>query len=204
MHHSRTAAIAAALALLPVSARAHHFMDGDIPRTSLEGFFSGLAHPIVGPEHLAFIVAMALAGAAARRVVLVPLVFVLATVAGCFAHLGAGPAAGGETAAVATALLAGVLVTLAWRRLPPAFWVAFAAAGGAVHGHAYGAAVLGAEPAPVGAYLAGFAAVQAALGAGGAWAVLRLVGSRRELGGLVFRSGGVGAGMLAVLALAQA
>lgn len=203
MRRSRSAALAVS-AFLPAPAWAHHFMDGSVPRTPLEGFLSGLAHPVIGPEHLAFVVATALAGVAARRIVLVPLVFVLATGAGCVVRLGAGTATGGEAAAVATALLAGLLVALAWRRLTPGFWIAFAAVGGAVHGHAYGAAVVGAEPSPVGAYLAGFVAVQAVLGCGGAYAVARLLRHREDLAEFVFRAGGVGAGMLAALVVVQA
>lgn len=203
MHRFRIVAVAALSTLLPVSAQAHHFMDGSVPQTLFEGFLSGLAHPVIGPEHLGFIIAMALAAAAARRIVLVPLVFVLATAVGCAVHLGGGPVPGGEPAAIAAALFAGALLAIAWHRTMPGLWVAFAAVGGVIHGHAYGAAIVGAEPAPVGSYLAGFAVVQAVLCCGGAYAISRILRLRGDLGGLVFRSGGVGVGMLAVLVAAR-
>lgn len=50
--------VAAMAIVLPGVARAHHFMDGQLPRTLTQGWLSGLAHPIIGVDHLAFVVAM--------------------------------------------------------------------------------------------------------------------------------------------------
>ena len=38
---------------------AHHPMGGNTPSTLWEGLLSGVGHPIIGFDHLAFIVAMA-------------------------------------------------------------------------------------------------------------------------------------------------
>ena len=40
-----------------VPAEAHHVMGGRMPSTFMEGLLSGLGHPVVGLDHLAFIVA---------------------------------------------------------------------------------------------------------------------------------------------------
>jgi len=41
---------------------AHHTMGGGMPSNFFEGFMSGLAHPVIGVDHLAFIVALGLVG----------------------------------------------------------------------------------------------------------------------------------------------
>ena len=35
---------------------AHHAMDGQMPTSFAQGLLSGLAHPVIGPDHLAFII----------------------------------------------------------------------------------------------------------------------------------------------------
>ncbi len=50
----------ATLALLaPATAFAHHGMDGETPATLTQGLVSGLAHPVIGLDHLAFVLALA-------------------------------------------------------------------------------------------------------------------------------------------------
>ena len=46
------------------AAHAHHVMGGQTPATFVQGLLSGFGHPIIGIDHLAFIVAM---GVAAHR-----------------------------------------------------------------------------------------------------------------------------------------
>ena len=50
----------AALALAP-SAHAHHPMGGATPGNLFEGLASGLAHPVIGLDHLLFILAVGVA-----------------------------------------------------------------------------------------------------------------------------------------------
>ena len=47
----------ALLALASLPAQAHHFMDGGMPQNWLEGLLSGLGHPVIGPDHAAFVFA---------------------------------------------------------------------------------------------------------------------------------------------------
>ena len=48
---------------------------------------SGMGHPVIGIDHLAFVIAAGLVAALMRRGVLVPIVFVLGSLAGTGIHL---------------------------------------------------------------------------------------------------------------------
>ena len=45
---------------LAAPAFAHHPLDGKIPSNLFEGFMSGLGHPVIGLDHLAFVIAVGL------------------------------------------------------------------------------------------------------------------------------------------------
>lgn len=202
-----SAVLLLALAGAPGAARAHHAMGGETPRSLAEGLLSGLAHPVIGLDHLAFVVAAAaLAAAAGRAGSWLPLLFLGSGLLGTLLHLGGiglGPV---ELAVAASLLAAGGLLLL--RGTPPgapAVGTLFAAAG-LFHGHAFAETVVGAETAPVLAYLLGLTVVQAAI-AYGAMALLRRAGTATPEGARLRRlagaaAGGVGlaAGMAALLA----
>lgn len=60
-------AVLIAIALLlgvVASALAHHPFDGKAPDTLVEAFLSGLGHPVIGVDHLAFVIAADLLAAA--------------------------------------------------------------------------------------------------------------------------------------------
>jgi urease accessory protein len=48
------------LSLVPASAKAHHVMEGELPNSIVTGFISGVAHPVIGLDHLAFVIAIGL------------------------------------------------------------------------------------------------------------------------------------------------
>jgi len=73
-------------------------------------------------------------------------------------------------------LLAGFLIATG-RAIPAAAWAALFAIAGFFHGDAFGAAIYGAEPSPLGAYLVGLVVVQSVLTVGIALAV-RQMGER--------------------------
>ncbi|RPH45387.1 MAG: urease accessory protein UreJ, partial [Burkholderiales bacterium] len=85
-----TMRLRAAAALLGVSAApaamAHHPMGGAVPETAWHGVLSGLAHPMIGPDHLLFLVAAAVAAACSdlqpARAMRLLLAFVAAGIAG--------------------------------------------------------------------------------------------------------------------------
>src|SRR5438552_688041 len=51
----RAAAVSLLAVLAATPAFAHHVMGGRTPATFMEGLLSGLAHPLIGPDHLAFL-----------------------------------------------------------------------------------------------------------------------------------------------------
>ncbi len=164
----RPSALLAALAALFMAAgpaAAHHPMGGAVPATLWQGLASGLAHPVIGPDHLAFLVAVGLAAGIARHGPALPLLFVAASVLGVAAHWLGLVMPGAELLVGATVLAAGA--PLARGRAPdPRVWAALLAVGGLAHGQAYAEAVVGAEATPVLAYLAGLALVQGAIAGG--------------------------------------
>lgn len=188
--------IAALLALAPLPALAHHPMGGAVPATLWEGFASGIGHPVIGPDHLAFLLAAGVLAATlpARRGLLALLVFVAGGFAGSLAHV-AGIGFGPVEALVALSVVAAGLALL-WRGVPAALVPAGFALAGLLHGHAFAEAIIGAEQGALVAYLGGLALVQAALGAGvmlvarrldpGAPRLRRPAGALATLAGVVF------------------
>jgi urease accessory protein len=166
----RILAAAAALAIPPGAALAHHPMGGAAPATAWEGLLSGVAHPVIGLDHLAFVIAAGLlaAGVASRggRIAL-PLLFLGTGAAGTLLHL-AGIGLGPVEALVAASLLGAGGLLLAKRTAPPPLGAlaALFAAAGLFHGHAFAEAVVGSQAGPVLAYLIGLAAIQAAIAFG--------------------------------------
>ena len=157
----RRSAAALATTLLAGPAFAHHAMDGKTPVTFLQGLLSGIAHPVIGLDHLAFVLAAAwvLSRVATLPRAALAASFVAAAVAGTVLHLALVDVPRSELLVALTVVLAGVAV--AWRRAAPAalLWIALPVAG-VLHGYAYGESIVGAEPTPLAAYLLGFGLVQ--------------------------------------------
>ena len=149
-------------------ALAHHAMDGAVPTTMLQGLLSGLAHPVIGFDHLAFVVAAGVAAALSTVRFLAPAVFVGATVAGCLLALGTGSFAYTEILVAASVALIGAIL-LTGRDVPASLLLALLGGAGMAHGFAYAGSIIGAEATPLGAYLTGFAVVQYVLAMAAAW-----------------------------------
>ncbi len=58
-------------------ALAHHPFGGEAPTNAIEGFLSGLGHPVIGLDHLAFTIAAGLLAAVMGQAI-VPIAWVLA------------------------------------------------------------------------------------------------------------------------------
>lgn len=144
---------------------AHHPMGGATPETIGDGLLSGIGHPIIGIDHLAFIVAVGLAAAFTPRRFLMPLAFVVATIAGCLIAYGGGVLPLAELVISGSVLLAGALI-LSGRPIPAAAYLALFSVAGLFHGFAYGAAIIGGETTPLVAYLIGFGVTQFAIASG--------------------------------------
>ncbi len=152
------------LALLPLPAAAHHPMDGAMPETLWQGCASGIGHPVIGLDDLAFLLAAGVLAAALPRGEALRAIagFLMAGMAGLALHM-AGIGLGLiEALIAASVLLVGLALLVAKRVSAPALLAGFALAG-LFHGHAFAEAVIGAEATPILAYLAGLAVIQGAL-----------------------------------------
>lgn len=159
---ARLATLSLGMALAASPALAHHPLGGELPSTFAHGLLSGIGHPIIGLDHLAFVIAVGLAARLAGRPLLLPLAFVLATMGGTLLHLSAIGLPLVEVAIAASVAVLGAML-LAARSFGAPIYVAVFAVAGLFHGHAYGEAVFGAEATPVLAYLLGFGAAQYAV-----------------------------------------
>jgi urease accessory protein len=162
----RTAFTALAVLLATAgTASAHHVMGGGLPSTFSQGFLSGLGHPVIGPDHLAFLVAVGVAVGVGGLSLALPIVFVAASAIGVALHVYGMNLPGAELIVAATVVIAGFLLARG-RELPLAAWAALFGVAGIAHGYAYGESIFGAEPTPLFAYLAGLVIIQSALSIG--------------------------------------
>lgn len=154
-----TTGLTATSLLFSTPALAHHAMGSELPTTFLEGFVSGLAHPIIGLDHFAFVVSVGLLAAMSRQGIKIPISFVLAAMLGTGLHLAQIALPAAEFVISGSVLLFGILLALKER---PNHWIltGLAAFIGLFHGYAYGESIFGAEMSPLIAYLIGFTAVQ--------------------------------------------
>ena len=140
-------------------AQAHHMMGNRLPANAWEGFLSGLAHPVIGVDHLVFVTAIGFLAATLVRGWLLPLPFVSMAMVGTGIHLQKTILPGSELMIALSVILLGGLIF--WRQQLPFWLMAIGAAiAGLFHGYAYGESIVGAEMPPTFAYLAGFTLIQ--------------------------------------------
>lgn len=182
-------ALSTCLLLSGSPAFAHHLMGGRVPSNFFEGFMLGLAHPIIGLDHFAFIVSVGLLSAIKRRGILIPISFILSAMVGTGLHLAKLTLPGVEFFVAGFILLFGLLLALR-NNLNTTIVVGLGAIAGVCHGYAYGESIFGAEMSPLVAYLTGFTVIQlvVSLGAFGIGKVL-LQDSKQEPSN-AFRSAG--------------
>jgi len=162
MHPSRTlsgtvpAVGGLVLAALAVpAAQAHHLLDiNGLAPTVFNGLISGLAHPLIGPDHLLFLLALALLGLQRPRLVMVSLLSIglLGSAAGLL-----WPNLPATETLLALTLVLEALVILG--RLPAVLLVPAMA----LHGYALSGPVLGWSAMPLGSYLLGLLLSQGGL-----------------------------------------
>jgi urease accessory protein len=148
------------LAIKP--ATAHHAMGGRTPANFFEGFLSGLAHPVIGLDHLAFVVAIGLIAAGRSRGAFIPAAFLLAAMAGTGIHVLSIDLPAVEIVIATSVIALGGMLALEKHPNFTALAVLVTIAG-LFHGYAYGEAIVGAEMTPLVAYLAGFILIQYAI-----------------------------------------
>lgn len=162
--------------LAAAPAFAHHAMDGAIPNSFATGLISGLAHPVLGLDHFAFILAAGLLAAPRARGLVLPLAFVIASAVGSLLHLGDVDLPAGEIMVAGSVLLLGLLLVLQ-RRIGDGPFAAILALAGLFHGYAFAESIFGAEQSPLAAYLIGLAIMEYVIAAGTAL-VWRFLDSR--------------------------
>ena len=162
---SRAVILSVPLSLAAFPAFAHHMMGGRTPSTFMEGLLSGLGHPVIGLDHLAFLVAIGVAVGVFGLNLLLPVAFIVAMALGVLLHVNGAGLPGAELVVAASVLVAGGL--LAWGRpLPVAAWGALFAIAGLFHGYSLGESIYGADRSALGAYLLGLVVIQSVLAIG--------------------------------------
>ena len=152
-----TVVLASGLYAQPVLA--HHPLGGRLPSNALEGLLSGLAHPILGPDHFLFILAIGLLALRVSVGLWLPLAFVLGGLAGSVFHVSSGDLLWVEIGVTGSLAIAGFF--LARQAEPKNVWMlGLGAIAGLFHGYAYGEAIFGAEMTPLWSYLLGLTLVQ--------------------------------------------
>jgi urease accessory protein len=163
--------ILVSLTVCAQGALAHHPLDGRLPSTWLEGFLSGLAHPILGIDHLAFVIALGLVTSVIQWGQLLPIYFLVAAMLGTGLHLQSVDLPGNEAMVAFSVILLGSILAVG-QRLPFGAVAIFGAIAGLLHGYAYGEAIVGAQTTALVSYLIGFTTIQAVI-ALGVWAIAR-------------------------------
>lgn len=160
------------IVLSSVPAAAHHPMGYQTPQTFTQGLLSGVGHPIIGLDHLAFVIAVGLIAAAVPRGLTALGAFIGGGLLGCVIHLFALGLPFAEPIIALSVILAG-LVLIVSRAVSTLVFAGLTGVAGIFHGYAYGEAIIGAEASVIGAYLVGFSLIQFAIG----WGAYALVGA---------------------------
>lgn len=191
------AAVVMVLPLIP-PAFAHHLMGGELPSTAWQGLLSGLGHPIIGIDHFAFTVGVGLMSQLAGRIVLLPLLFVTGSVLGCFIHIQGFNLPWTESAIGLTVAVAATIVATGCR-IPIVVLVLLFGIAGVFHGYAYGESIVGAETAPLSAYVIGFGVIQYCIAAGSGVLLRMIVGRDYVSETMLMRLLGGGMALVSVL-----
>lgn len=199
------APLAALATLAATPAFAHHPLGGMPMVTFNHGLLSGVGHPILGFDHLFFVLAVGIAAAVAGRVFTAPLAYVGAMLAGvAISVLGAQIGIAETVIALSLVIVGGALAL--GRDLSPILAMVLFAGLGLFHGYAFGGAIAAQESvnaSVLAGYLIGLGITQymIALGAG---LVAKLVWDAASHTSVSTRiAGGVVAGVGAFLMLEQ-
>ncbi|MGF1575246.1 MAG: HupE/UreJ family protein [Cyanophyceae cyanobacterium] len=171
---------------LPV--QAHHPFGGATPATGWEGFLSGLGHPVIGLDHLAFVIATGLLAVAVKGGLGIPVGFVVASAVGTGLHLMGFTIPAAEVIIAGSVVLFGLFLALK-NRPPVTILLLLSVLAGLLHGYAYGEVVIGAEMTPIVAYLLGFMAIQLTI-AGAIYQAIKLLKADPETSALNLRFAG--------------
>ncbi len=153
------------LLLIPSPALAHHLSGGKTPSTFASGFLAGLGHPVIGIDHLVFVIAIGLLAALSSKLgMVIPLTFILATAIGTGIHLESISLPIPEIIISASVLIVGIFLAKE-NKTNLALLIVVAAIAGLFHGYGYGESIFGARATALEAYLLGFCSIQLGISA---------------------------------------
>ena len=144
--------------LISFPAFAHHPMGGELPQNFLNGILSGIAHPIIGFDHLAFILTFGIITSYFKNKVILPLYFVTFSLIGTIVSVNFLVVPFSELIISLSIIIAG-LTSLYDKKVNIYFPIILASGGGFFHGYAFGQSVVGIEASPLIAYLIGIALI---------------------------------------------
>jgi urease accessory protein len=153
------------ISLVVKPAMAHHATGYETPDNIINGLISGLAHPVIGLDHLAFVVASGLLAVGQVRGFLIPVAFAIATMLGTGVHLQGINLPIVEIIIALSVIIAGTLlackkVSVNSQIFPTIALIILASFAGIFHGYAYGEAIIGAKMTALFSYLIGFTTIQ--------------------------------------------
>src|SRR5216683_2935674 len=119
------------LMVLADPAFAHHVMGGAMPVTFGQGLLSGLGHPVIGLDHLAFIVAVGVAVGIAGLNLAIPALFIVASAVGVALHVRGITLPGAELLVALSVLIVGGLIAIG-RSMRASAWAALFVVAGLV------------------------------------------------------------------------
>lgn len=134
------APLATLATLAATPAFAHHALGGMPMETFQHGLLSGIGHPILGFDHLFFVLAVGIAAAVAGRIFTAPLAYIGAMLAGvAISVLGAQIGIAETVIALSLVIVGGALAT--GRGLSPVVAMVLFAGLGLFHGYAFGGSI---------------------------------------------------------------
>ncbi len=190
----------ASIALLIDPALAHHVMGGQVPVTFADGLLSGLAHPIIGIDHFAALVAVACLASAHPTGWLLVVSFVVAMVAGVAIHVRGTTLPAAEIIVALSVIVLGA-VLLRSRSLYTGVALVLFIAAGLTHGYALGESIYGSQSSPLAAYFIGLVAIQSAVALSVMFAARALLRRKSEI--LTLRLVGAGIAGIGLTVLVQ-
>jgi urease accessory protein len=190
----------ASIALLIDPALAHHVMGGQVPVTFADGLLSGLAHPIIGIDHFAALVAVACLASAHPTGWFLVVSFVVAMVAGVAIHVRGTTLPAAEIIVALSVIVLGA-VLLRNRSLYTGVGLVLFIAVGLTHGYALGESIYGSQSSPLAAYFIGLVAVQSAVALSVMFAARALLRRKSEI--LTLRLVGAGIAGVGLTVLVQ-
>ena len=172
-----TALCILALCMLAVPALAHHPLGGMPMETFAHGVASGVGHPVLGFDHLFFVLAMGIAASFTGARLLAPAAFIAAMLIACVAMYAGLAMPVAEVMIVISLVVIGA-VLMSGRALGLTAALALFAGFGLFHGSAFGGSIAGQEGG-IGAavllgYLIGLGVTQYLLAIAAGWAISRL------------------------------